>query len=75
MRPLPADHGGVLGLADAGGPNSLTACARPMARFIIADLTDPSCSPYEVAQVGDAFVPFSRSFSLETNWLPTSVSE
>jgi len=28
-----------------------------MARFIIADLTDPSCSPYEVAKVADAFVP------------------
>ena len=34
-----------------------TACAPPMARFIIADLTDPSCSPYEVAKVVDAFVP------------------
>ena len=51
------------------------ACAPPMARFIIADLTDPSCSPYEVAKVVDTLVPFSRSFSLETNWLPTSVSE
>src|SRR4051812_37895256 len=28
-----------------------------MARFIIADLTDPSCIPYEVAKIADAFVP------------------
>jgi uncharacterized protein YjbI with pentapeptide repeats len=28
-----------------------------MARFIIADLTDPSCIPYEVSKVADAFVP------------------
>jgi hypothetical protein len=28
-----------------------------MARFIIADLTDPSCIPYEVSKAADAFVP------------------
>ena len=28
-----------------------------MARFIIADLTDPSCIPYEVSKVADAFIP------------------
>ena len=28
-----------------------------MARFITADLTDPSCIPYEVSKVPDAFVP------------------
>ena len=28
-----------------------------MARFIIADLTDPSCIPYEVSKISDAFVP------------------
>jgi hypothetical protein len=28
-----------------------------IARFIIADLTDPSCIPYEVSKVADAFVP------------------
>ena len=28
-----------------------------MARFIIADLTDPSCIPYEVSKIADAFVP------------------
>jgi len=28
-----------------------------MARFIIADLTDPSSVPYEVSKVADAFVP------------------
>jgi uncharacterized protein YjbI with pentapeptide repeats len=28
-----------------------------MARFIIADLTDPSCIPYEVAKIADVFVP------------------
>jgi hypothetical protein len=33
-----------------------------MARFIIADLTDPSCIPYEVAKViPDAYVPWGRS--------------
>jgi uncharacterized protein YjbI with pentapeptide repeats len=28
-----------------------------MARFIIADLTDPSCIPYEVSKIADVFVP------------------
>ena len=38
-----------------------------MARFIIADLTDPSCSPYEVAKKSPTpSFPFSRSFSPET---------